>query len=60
MQRRLLSQEKLTFATAVQEALTREKAEKNAKELKEREEINVRLGKIGQRQKQVSRTPKTQ
>ena len=36
-QRILLSQEKLTFATAIQEALTREKAEKNAKELKERE-----------------------
>ena len=56
-QRRLLSQEKLTFATAVQEALTREKAEKNAKELKEREEINVRVGKIGRKQKQVPRTP---
>ena len=41
MQRRLLSQEKLTFATAVQEVLTSEKAENNAKELKEREEINT-------------------
>ena len=56
-QRRLLSQEKLIFATAVLEALTREMAEKNAKELKEKEEINVRVEKIGRRQKQVSSTP---
>ena len=53
-QRSLLSQEKPTFVTAI---LTRKEAEKNAKQLQEREEINVRVRKIGQRQKQVLRTP---